>query len=112
VTAPADAPLPGYVAVVSKRHVTEPFDLDDDEGHAFWDAVMEVARQLRAATDARKMNYEIHGNTIAHLHIHLYPRFPNDPFQGRPIDGGSRSFHRSAADLDRLRGALASIEVG
>jgi diadenosine tetraphosphate (Ap4A) HIT family hydrolase len=112
VTAPADAPLPGYVAVVAKRHVTEPYDLDDDEGHAFWDAVMKVAERLRAATGARKMNYEIHGNTIPHLHLHLYPRFSDDPFQGRPIDGGSRSFHRTDAELDRLRGALASIEGG
>jgi diadenosine tetraphosphate (Ap4A) HIT family hydrolase len=112
VTAGPAAPLPGYVAVVAKRHVEEPFDLDPDEGHALWDGAMAVARRLRAATGARKMNYEIHGNTIPHLHLHLYPRFSGDPFEGRPINGGSRSFHRSADELDRLRGALAAIEAG
>jgi diadenosine tetraphosphate (Ap4A) HIT family hydrolase len=107
VTAPPDAPLPGYVAVVAKRHVIEPFELDIDEGHAFWDAVLHVARVLRQATGARKMNYEIHGNTIPHLHVHLYPRFAGDSFEGGPIDGTSVSFHRSPAHLEALRTALA-----
>ena len=109
VTAGPDAPLPDYVAVVAKHHVVEPFDLDPVEAHAFWDAAMAVARRLLGASGARKMNYEIHGNTIPHLHLHLYPRYPGDPFEGRPIDGGSRSFHRDAVHLDRLRAALLPL---
>ena len=31
-------------------------------------------------------NYEIHGNTVPHLHIHLYPRTIGDPFPGQAID--------------------------
>ncbi|HSP47461.1 MAG TPA: hypothetical protein VLN47_05225, partial [Clostridiaceae bacterium] len=31
-------------------------------------------------------NSEVHGNTIPHLHVHLYPRFCDDPFPGQPID--------------------------
>jgi diadenosine tetraphosphate (Ap4A) HIT family hydrolase len=33
-----------------------------------------------------KLNYEIHGNTIPHLHMHFYPRYPGDPFEGGPIN--------------------------
>jgi diadenosine tetraphosphate (Ap4A) HIT family hydrolase len=106
VTAGADAPLPGYVCVVAKQHVIEPFDLDLDDGHAFWDALMTVARRLRAATKARKINYEIHGNTLPHLHVHLYPRFEGDPFEGRPIEGATSNFRREPGDLAALKAAI------
>ena len=86
VTAPAEAPLPGYACIVSKRHAAEPFELTSGEGHAFWDSAMQVARVLKRATSAVKVNYEIHGNTIPHLHMHIYPRFRGDPFESRPID--------------------------
>lgn len=33
-----------------------------------------------------KINYEIHGNTLPHLHVHVFPRYAGDPFEGRPID--------------------------
>jgi diadenosine tetraphosphate (Ap4A) HIT family hydrolase len=109
VTASPDATLPGYVTVVAKRHVDEPFDLDADEGHEFWDVAMAVARRLVEATGARKMNYEIHGNTLPHLHLHLYPRFAGDPFEGRPIDRATRRFRRSPAELQALRAALIGL---
>jgi diadenosine tetraphosphate (Ap4A) HIT family hydrolase len=32
------------------------------------------------------MNYEIHGNSIPHLHMHFFPRYRGDHFEGRPID--------------------------
>jgi diadenosine tetraphosphate (Ap4A) HIT family hydrolase len=107
VTAPAAAPLPGYVCVVSKRHVVEPFHLSDAESAAFWADCMHISKALAAALEPSKMNYEIHGNTIPHLHLHLYPRYPGDPYAGRPIDGHSTQFERSQEDLDRIRRAIA-----
>ena len=66
--------VPGYVCVVSKRHVVEPFELPPDEMDAFWRESMRVAQAVAELLGPRKMNYEIHGNTIPHLHMHLYPR--------------------------------------
>ncbi|MGH8732345.1 MAG: HIT family protein, partial [Burkholderiales bacterium] len=48
--------------------------------------VRRVAAALRNVTNCVKLNYEIHGNTIPHLHVHLYPRYRGDPFEGGPID--------------------------
>ena len=45
-----------------------------------------VSKALHAITGAVKLNYEIHGNTIPHLHVHLFPRYKGDPFEGGPID--------------------------
>ncbi len=44
------------------------------------------AEALKKVTDAVKINYEIHSNTLPHLHIHLYPRYEDDPFPDQPID--------------------------
>ena len=95
VTAAPHAPLSGYVCVVSKTHVSEPFDLSPDQQAAFWLDVCAVARAVRDAVSADKINYEIHGNTIEHLHLHIFPRYTGDPFAGQPIDGSSSAFHRS-----------------
>jgi diadenosine tetraphosphate (Ap4A) HIT family hydrolase len=73
---------------------------------------MAVARELRAVTRARKINYEIHGNTLPHLHAHLYPRFEGDPFESRPIDGTSTAFHRDAERLADLRTAIDLVRQG
>jgi len=109
VTAPALAPLPGYVCVVAKRHVVEPFQLPQAEMAAFWSESMSVARVLHDMLNPLKMNYEIHGNSIPHLHLHVYPRFHGDPFEGRAIDGRSTSFERSPEDLERIRGVIAPL---
>lgn len=109
VSAPSRAPLPGYLCVVAKRHAAEPFSLDQPELSAFWTEAMAVAATLSELVEPSKMNYEIHGNTIPHLHMHLYPRFEGDPFQGGPIDGRSTRFERSPKDIDRLTVALAHL---
>jgi diadenosine tetraphosphate (Ap4A) HIT family hydrolase len=106
ITAPANAPLPGYACVVSKRHVVEPFELPPVEGAAFWIEAMLTARVLRDLFRPPKVNYEIHGNTIPHLHLHLFPRFAGDPYVGGPIRPGKASYERSASDLETLRRRL------
>jgi len=109
ITAQVEAALPGYVCVVSKRHVVEPFELPAPELIAFWQEAMLVARTVNELYRPTKMNYEIHGNTIAHLHLHLYPRFANDPYVGGPIDARLAPFSRSPEQLGAIRRALNRI---
>lgn len=45
-----------------------------------------VAAAIQEITRAVKMNYEIHGNSIPHLHVHLFPRYKGDPFEDGPIN--------------------------
>ncbi len=108
VTAPREAPLPGYVCVVSKIHVVEPFQLHGEERHAFWDDVCTVAEAVQRAVGSPKLNYEIHGNTVPHVHLHVYPRYLGDPYEGQPIDPyHGQVFRRSDDDLRGLRQAIA-----
>jgi diadenosine tetraphosphate (Ap4A) HIT family hydrolase len=106
VTGGEDAPLPGYACVFSKHHVIEPFHLPPADAGAFWGDVMAAARVLDLLFKPTKMNYEIHGNTIPHLHAHLFPRFAEDPFVGGPIDPRRPQFKRTKDDLRRMRQAL------
>ena len=66
---------------------------------------MHAAQVLAALFQPVKMNYEIHGNTIPHLHMHLYPRMASDFGGPLPPKDACR---RSPADLARIANAVAA----
>lgn len=105
VTAASEATLPGYACVSAKAHVVEPYELDDAARAAFFGDAMAVARGLANAVHPMKMNYEIHGNTVPHLHMHLFPRHADDPYVGYVITS-RETFTRTRAELDALRRAV------
>jgi len=74
----------GYTLVVSKTHATELYELPDRESAQYFNDMLRVARAIAAAFRPRKMNYEVLGNTVAHLHWHLFPRYDSDPNPKRP----------------------------
>ncbi len=78
--------LKGTCYLITREHYVELFDLHDDALLGFMKEVQAAARTLKEVTRAFKINYEIHGNTVAHLHLHLFPRYVDDPFAGVPID--------------------------
>jgi len=86
VTMSEAAPMRGHACVVLRRHAVELHDLSAAEGAAFMADVQRVSGAVAAATGAVKLNYEIHGNTLPHLHLHVFPRYAGDPFEGGPID--------------------------
>jgi diadenosine tetraphosphate (Ap4A) HIT family hydrolase len=106
VTAQREAALPGYACVVSKRHVVEPFHLADEDAARFWAEAMLIARRLAEFTDAVKMNYGVHGNVIPHLHLHLWPRYADDPYDIGGIPADAPCFARADADLHAMAMAL------
>jgi hypothetical protein len=75
-----------------------------------------VANTAEAGTRARSgcgrtctpgdSSYEIHGNSIPHLHLHLYPRHAGAPFVGGPIDLRHLPFARSDQQLAALRDVI------
>jgi diadenosine tetraphosphate (Ap4A) HIT family hydrolase len=52
----------------------------------FMKDLQRVADAVQTITGAVTLNYEIHSNTIPHLHVHLFPRYRGDPFEDGPID--------------------------
>jgi diadenosine tetraphosphate (Ap4A) HIT family hydrolase len=80
------APVSGYVCLVSRTHAIELHDLSLDVAAAFMRDAQRVSKALSAATGAVKLNYEIHGNSLPHLHMHFFPRYRGDQFEGKPIN--------------------------
>lgn len=105
-TVPRVAPLEGYVCVVAKQHVNEPFEMDPQAQSQFWRDTMAIAAAVDGCVKPIKMNYEIHGNTLPHLHVHLFPRQPDDPFVGGPVDPRAVVLHRSDEQIERLSEAI------
>jgi diadenosine tetraphosphate (Ap4A) HIT family hydrolase len=101
-TAGHHGPLPGYVCIVARKHYVEPFEMPPEEQAHFWQDAMAIAAAVDLVVNPIKMNDEIHGNTLPHLHLHLFPRQPDDPYVGGPIDPRRASFTRSENDLDLL----------
>jgi diadenosine tetraphosphate (Ap4A) HIT family hydrolase len=101
----------GYVCVISKSHAVEPFDLSGADQATFWREAMAVARALSERLHPIKMNYEIHGNTLPHLHMHLLPRQPEDAFVGRPIDLKEFHHHYTESDLEMLKAAVRAAAL-
>ena len=86
VTMGEAAPVPGYVCLVSSTHAVDLHDLPEAIASAFMRDARKVSQAVSSVTRAVKMNYEIHGNSIPHLHMHLFPRYRGDRFEGQPID--------------------------
>jgi diadenosine tetraphosphate (Ap4A) HIT family hydrolase len=86
VTMQEAAPVPGYVCLVSQTHAVDLHDLPEATASAFMRDARKVSMAVASVTGAVKMNYEIHGNSIPHLHMHFFPRYRGDQFEGQPIN--------------------------
>jgi diadenosine tetraphosphate (Ap4A) HIT family hydrolase len=75
----------GWTVLVLNDHVTELFELSLDMRSALMEEVSRVAQTLSAVFSATKINYELLGNQVPHIHWHLIPRLADDPFPLQPV---------------------------
>lgn len=75
----------GYCFVFAKAHVTELFHLDGETRQGVVEEVNAVAAALAHVFQPTKLNYELLGNMVPHMHWHLVPRFSDDPLWPKPI---------------------------
>jgi len=70
----------GYsILVYNKEHVTELFQLTEEDRAAYMEDLNKVAKAIYDAYHPCKMNYELLGNVVPHLHWHIIPRRETDP---------------------------------
>ena len=99
----------GYCILFAKRHATEMYLMPPDEAHALFDEVRLAAEAIAAVTRPWKMNYECLGNTEAHVHWHLFPRYESDELRFGPVwvrPDAERKVALPAADRAALMAAL------
>jgi len=82
----AQGKLWGKCHIAANRHYIHLYELPPEELAGFMGDIQKAAKALHEVTGAVKINYEIHGNSAAHLHCHLFPRYLDDDFPGMGID--------------------------
>jgi diadenosine tetraphosphate (Ap4A) HIT family hydrolase len=80
-----DQYFPGYTLLFTKMHATELFQLERDVRTALMEEVSTVAQALYTTYAPAKINYELLGNMVPHIHWHIVPRFSSEPLWPRPI---------------------------
>lgn len=83
---PGQGRLFGKMYVMPRAHAFHFEQMPEDQMIPFMREVRRVGGALRKVTGAEKINYEMHANSGAHLHIHLFPRYLDDDFPSAPID--------------------------
>jgi diadenosine tetraphosphate (Ap4A) HIT family hydrolase len=77
--------LAGYTIFLSKTCVPELHDLAQQERTLFLNEMALVAEAVFRAFAPRKLNYELLGNSVPHLHWHIFPRHASDPNPTWPV---------------------------
>jgi diadenosine tetraphosphate (Ap4A) HIT family hydrolase len=75
----------GYCILVARTHATEMFQLSKDERSAYLDEMCILAKAIQDCFGPHKINYELLGNQVPHLHWHLFPRYRADPGASKPV---------------------------
>lgn len=83
---PGQGRLFGKMYVMPRKHAFHFEDMAENDMVDFMSEVQRVGKALHKITGAEKINYEMHSNSGAHLHIHLFPRYLDDGFPSAPID--------------------------
>jgi diadenosine tetraphosphate (Ap4A) HIT family hydrolase len=110
---PRSGSVPGYtVAVWNGRHVSEPTQLPHDEAAGYWLETLRVGRAVEQSFEHAKMNYQLLGNGVPHLHTHIVPRPWLDPAPHQPlpwsfVSEGHQDDAMLAAAAERLIAVLA-----
>lgn len=104
------------IVVWRGRHVAEPTELADHEAAAYGREVLRVGRALEAAFAPIKLNYDVLGNSLPHLHTHVVPRYADDPRPGWPFpfpdpEPGPVPAERLAAEVALLRAAISGRQT-
>jgi diadenosine tetraphosphate (Ap4A) HIT family hydrolase len=94
----------GYCVLVARGHATELSRLDEEARRGYLDEMCLLARAIETAFRPHKMNYELLGNQVPHLHWHLFPRSADDPDRLRPVWLPLDQAERDEALRARLRG--------
>ena len=75
----------GYCVLVARSHATELSQLPDEERRGYLDEMCLLARAIESCFAPHKLNYELLGNQVPHLHWHLFPRYRSDPDARQPV---------------------------
>lgn len=72
--------IPGFLRIILNKHVKELSDLPKEEALLITKEIIRLEKALKKHIRPDKINVATLGNYVPHLHIHIIPRFINDPW--------------------------------
>jgi diadenosine tetraphosphate (Ap4A) HIT family hydrolase len=75
----------GYCILVARQHATELNHLPIEVRQGYFEELCLLARAIEEAFQPLKLNYELLGNQVPHLHWHVFPRYLDDPQRLKPV---------------------------
>ena len=75
----------GYTLFICKKHATELHQLPSIFISQYLNEMALVAKAVWKTFKPSKLNYELLGNSEAHMHWHIIPRYKKDPKKNHPI---------------------------
>ena len=104
----------GHALVVPTSHVENLYEVSPDSGHAVHDLVQQVAIAIRTSygcdgISTRQHNEPTGNQDVWHLHVHVFPRYPDDHLYSTEPLPGPVSAEQRRPYAERLRQALKGI---
>jgi diadenosine tetraphosphate (Ap4A) HIT family hydrolase len=81
--APDPPGVPGWMMLISRRHVPGPAHFDDREVESFGPALRHFERVLEQVTGALRIYTAAMGESSPHFHAHMVPRYASMPRDAR-----------------------------
>ena len=80
---------PGHTLVILKKHVSNIFDISEDELKEFIIVVKKICPAVLKGVEAHGLNVSMNngrasGQLVDHIHFHIIPRFQKDGFKHWP----------------------------
>ena len=75
----------GYCLLLCKTPATELHELPRDIKMKYLEEMSLLAQAVQNVTKCHKINYEMLGNVVHHLHFHVFPRYADDENALKPV---------------------------
>lgn len=100
----------GYTILLLKDHVEHLHELSQEQQLSLFQDVSDVADSIMAAFHPLRLNYECLGNSLAHVHWHVIPRYDWDPEPTQPIWVRSKDERKAGVAPDELSDLVSKLK--
>ena len=103
----------GYCTLIFREHATELHELSPEKQAALMRDLARAGAAIARVFKPHKMNYQLLGNAVPHIHWHIVPRYWGDPAPGRPLDasGSGRRLLKPEEYRQIIAELRAAVEV-
>ena len=109
----------GYSLLLCKTPATELHELPRDIKMKYLEEMSLLAQAVYNVTKCHKINYEMLGNQVHHLHFHIFPRYADEENllqpvwlfqpQGADAEGFKMNIEHDASLIKELRAELSRL---